>query len=114
MKKEMSCLSEMCLDEFVRYISDKKIFCFGCGIQGKRMAGILYNWGIQNNLVAYIDNDEKKIGLANNSVSPSNKGILDNSANIIFIFLLTLQYTKMMNLSDAKNGPRYAVSTDPV
>ena len=62
MKKEMSCLSEMCLDEFVRYISDKKIFCFGCGIQGKRMAGILYNWGIQNNLVAYIDNDEKKIG----------------------------------------------------
>lgn len=41
MKKEMSCLSEMCLDEFVRYISDKKYFVLVVVFKVKEWQGFL-------------------------------------------------------------------------
>lgn len=40
----------------------KKIICFGCGNQGKRMAMLLGNWQCENNLKGYVDNDRNKIG----------------------------------------------------
>lgn len=55
-------MNKMNLDEFKKYIYNRKILCFGCGIQGKRMAAYLENWGLDAQLIAYIDNSQNKIG----------------------------------------------------
>ena len=60
--REKNKLKKMCIYEFKNYISNRKIVCFGCGIQGKRMADILINWGLPDNLIAFIDNDKDKVG----------------------------------------------------
>lgn len=52
----------MNLEEFKKFIFNKKIICFGCGIQGKRMASYLENWGLNDQLLAYIDNNTNKVG----------------------------------------------------
>lgn len=53
---------KMNLQQLVEHLQNKKVVCFGTGIQGTRMVDFLEDWNIQNNLVAYIDNNEKKIG----------------------------------------------------
>lgn len=50
------------LVQLINYIRDKDVYCFGCGIQGRRMSMLFENWGIQENFRGYIDNDEKKVG----------------------------------------------------
>lgn len=44
------------------YIKNRNIYCFGCGIQGKRAAMFLENWGILEQLKGYIDNNKEKVG----------------------------------------------------
>ena len=58
----MNRLCDLNLKQLKEYIKNKDVYCFGCGIQGKRMAMLFENWGLQKNLKGYIDNDRKKIG----------------------------------------------------
>ena len=46
----------------IEFLKDKKIFCFGCGIQGRRTAYYLKCWGLAENTIAFIDNGTEKIG----------------------------------------------------
>ena len=50
------------IKDSIKFLKDKRIFCFGCGIQGRRTAYYLKNWGLAENTVAYIDNSIEKIG----------------------------------------------------
>lgn len=58
----MEKLRDINIKQLKQLAKKMKILCFGCGIQGKRMALILENWQCENNLKGYIDNDKKKIG----------------------------------------------------
>lgn len=58
----MNRLCDLNLKQLKEYIKNKDVYCFGCGIQGKRMAMLFENWGLQKNLKGYIDNDRNKIG----------------------------------------------------
>lgn len=58
----MNKLNSLSLEQFKHYILDKDVYCFGCGIQGKRIAMLFENWGVQSNLKGYIDNDARKVG----------------------------------------------------
>ena len=55
-------LKNLNLQQLKAHIKNKNVYCFGCGIQGKRMAMLLENWGMENNLKGYIDNDVNKKG----------------------------------------------------
>lgn len=46
----------------IDFLKDKRIFCFGCGIQGRRTAYYLKDWGLADNTIAYIDNNSDKVG----------------------------------------------------
>lgn len=50
------------LFELIEYVKNRKIICFGSGIQGKRMAQYFENWNLSENLIGYIDNDLTKVG----------------------------------------------------
>lgn len=47
---------------FKKLVHQKKILCFGAGIQGRRMIYYFENWGIEDRLVAYVDNSASKVG----------------------------------------------------
>lgn len=55
-------LQSMTLKELIEYMKNKRVFCFGSGIQGQRMAMFFENWNIPETLFAYIDNDSNKVG----------------------------------------------------
>ena len=46
----------------IEFLEGKTIFCFGCGIQGKRVIYYLKDWGLSENTIAFIDNNVDKIG----------------------------------------------------
>lgn len=62
----MEKLSSLNLCQLIGLIHKKKVACFGTGIQGKRVAQFFFNWHVSDHLIAYIDNDESKIGDAVN------------------------------------------------
>lgn len=47
---------------FKEFISKKKCICFGTGIQGCRIINLLESWGKTDNIIAFVDNDKRKIG----------------------------------------------------
>lgn len=51
------------LAHFKAFIAERRCFCFGCGIQGTKIINIMENWGYEKNIVAFTDNNQKKIGL---------------------------------------------------
>lgn len=53
---------DFALNEFREYLSNKKIVCFGAGLQGLRTCHILSNWGMLRNLQFFIDNNTSKQG----------------------------------------------------
>lgn len=50
------------LNAFREAVGKNKCICFGCGLQGIRMLDIIENWGLNERIVAFVDNDEKKQG----------------------------------------------------
>lgn len=50
------------INDAIKYLSDKIIFGFGCGIQGRRSGYYLSDWGLGEKTKAFIDNDVLKIG----------------------------------------------------
>lgn len=50
------------VEELVNCVKGKKIICFGAGIQGRRMIYYFENWGIEDSLVAFVDNSVSKVG----------------------------------------------------
>lgn len=49
-------------NDAIKYLSDKIIFGFGCGLQGRRSGYYLSEWGLREKTKAFIDNDVLKIG----------------------------------------------------
>lgn len=47
------------LAHFKAFIAERRCFCFGCGIQGTKIINIMENWGYENNIVAFTDNNQK-------------------------------------------------------
>lgn len=58
----MKCIKSIDLKQLIRIIKEKKVACFGTGIQGKRVADFFLNWGVADQLIAYIDNNENRVG----------------------------------------------------
>ena len=58
----MGRLNGLNLEQLISLVKKHKVACFGLGIQGRRMADFFSNWNIQEQLVAYIDNNKAKIG----------------------------------------------------
>lgn len=58
----MKKLDGINLKQLKEIIANRIVFCYGCGIQGKRMAMFFDNWQSKQNLKGYIDNDESKSG----------------------------------------------------
>ena len=50
------------LNAFREAVRKNKCICFGCGLQGIRMLDIIENWGLNERIAAFVDNDEKKQG----------------------------------------------------
>ncbi len=50
------------LSQFREYISARKCYCFGCGLQGTRIINIMENWGYREKIAAFTDNNEKRVG----------------------------------------------------
>lgn len=53
---------KMNLLQFKEYIGTKKCYCFGCGLQGTRIINMIENWGYDNKIIAFTDNNKEKIG----------------------------------------------------
>lgn len=58
----MKHIKNINLEKLISMIREKKVACFGAGIQGKRVAEYFSNWNVNDQLIAYIDNSENKIG----------------------------------------------------
>lgn len=58
------------LEELILFLKNKKIFCFGAGLQGQRWIYFLEDWGYSENILGVIDNDLQKQG----SLLQGNKG----------------------------------------
>lgn len=58
----MVCLENIDLDTLISIIKKKKTVCFGAGLQGRRVAEFFENWGLENQLLAFVDNSNSKIG----------------------------------------------------
>lgn len=52
----------MDIKQFVNTVGNKRVICFGAGIQGRRMIYYFENWGIEDSLAAYVDNSVSKVG----------------------------------------------------
>lgn len=52
----------MTIAHFLELIQDKQVICFGLGNQGRRVALYFHIWGLDDNLVAFADNDVSKAG----------------------------------------------------
>lgn len=52
----MKRLSPMTWRTFLEFLSSRKVFCFGAGIQGERMGEFLVDAGLGAQLLGYIDN----------------------------------------------------------
>ena len=52
----------LALNEFRKYISDKKVICYGAGLQGTRAIAYFENWDLQDRIDAFIDSNNQKWG----------------------------------------------------
>lgn len=48
------------LDEFKKIVLNKKVICFGAGIQGQRFPLFLKNWDYEGTFLGFIDNNQKE------------------------------------------------------
>lgn len=48
------------LGSFRKYVMFKKIICYGCGAAGIRAINILENWGKSQDIITFVDGDERK------------------------------------------------------
>lgn len=58
----MKRLSPMTWRNFLEFLSSRKVFCFGAGIQGERMGEFLIDAGLGTHLLGYIDNHKAGTG----------------------------------------------------
>ena len=58
----MKRLSPMTWRTFLEFLSSRKVFCFGAGIQGERMGEFLVDAGLGTHLLGYIDNHKAGTG----------------------------------------------------
>lgn len=52
----MKRLKPMTWQSFLAFLSERKVFCFGAGIQGERMGEFLVDAGVGTHILGYIDN----------------------------------------------------------
>lgn len=98
------------LAHFKAFIAKRRCFCFGCGIQGIRIINIMENWGYENNIIAFTDNNQSKIGsiITNGIVSyptlplsefveliNSDDVIIISSADVVNIFAQLDKYAQL-------------------
>ena len=50
------------IQQLIQLIKEKKTLCFGAGIQGERVAKFFENWGVQEQLLGFVDNSPIKYG----------------------------------------------------
>lgn len=62
MVNRYSVKTPICIQDFINITKRYKVFCFGAGIQGRRMIYYFENWGIEDCLLAYVDNSASKVG----------------------------------------------------
>ena len=58
----MKRLKPMTWQTFLEFLSERKVFCFGAGIQGERMGEFLVDAGLGTHLLGYIDNHKAGTG----------------------------------------------------
>ena len=99
--------------QFKEYISQRKCYCFGCGLQGTRILNMMENWGYRETIVAFTDNNRKRVGgrISNgvlsypivsvsefvNAVSPEDV-IIICCADVVNIFEQLDQYDNLSNV----------------
>ncbi|MCC6093443.1 MAG: hypothetical protein LIV24_00220 [Eubacterium sp.] len=93
-------LKPMSIHQLKELIKGKKVICFGTGLQGQRVAMYFYIWGLEDNLIAYADNNRSKVG---GSVSYQGKDIpiisaediLNYDPDKIFILITSIYYEQI-------------------
>lgn len=50
------------LKEFREFVKDRKCICFGSGLQGIRFINIFENWGKEDDILAFVDNNPEQWG----------------------------------------------------
>lgn len=107
------------LNDSICLLKNKKIFGFGCGIQGGRVAYYLKSWGLDNNTIAFIDNDKDKIGKKIEylgcsydivSLEAAIKWIKQNNAFETTIILVTSFYHKEIYNQIDREYPNYCIN----
>ncbi|MBD5449613.1 MAG: hypothetical protein HDR28_05565 [Lachnospiraceae bacterium] len=92
------------LNEFRQFIVSRKIICYGCGSSGVRAINIMENWGVEKDILTFVDSDPRKWGkhIENGSVSYSIVS-LDDAVEIadgdtIFLITCVSDVLKIRNL----------------
>jgi hypothetical protein len=58
----MKRLDPMTISSLQNRLKDRQVICFGLGNQGRRAPLFFHNWGLDDQLVAFADNDPSKCG----------------------------------------------------
>jgi hypothetical protein len=103
----MRRLNPMTIVQLQELIKHKQVICFGLGNQGRRAALYFHIWGLDDNLVAFADNDESKTGknfICFNRKIPviSPDEILQQNNENLLILITSIYYNQIYEELDQK------------
>lgn len=88
------------IDGFLNYVHDRKIIIYGAGLQGERMAWLLIDLGLSDQIIAFVDSNpqkqNRKMNCGNNDFLIVSLDTAYHLADMQTVFLITsLQYKGM-------------------
>lgn len=106
------------LEEFKNLILNRKVICFGAGIQGQRFPLFLKNWNYEGDFLGFIDNNKKECIVVDEQKYPTYSfmqalNVVDNDTVVVITCLHSKEIIKQIKENEISKNWFY-ISIDEV